>query len=145
MDKKLKNRLSALLISSLLALPATADANEQIAGEWAAENGKSRIRIYECGAFLCSAIVWLKNPRKDINNENPALRGRDLIGAQIAAGMRPVGPNKWTGDVYSTKKGKTFPSIASLSDDVLTIKGCLTGAHLLCKTVKFTRSKDVIR
>lgn len=126
--------ISALFVSTENALPAS-----PILGQWIAENGKTRINIKPCGDKLCSTIIWLKNPRKDANNENPALRGRDLVGVRIANNMKPTGKNKWTGDIYSSKRGKNFRSAVKLSGDVISIKGCLTSAGLFCKKVRFKR------
>jgi len=138
-QKKIKPLTIALACASVLALPASAE--NQITGDWLDEKGKTRINIYECGAYLCSRITWMKHPRKDIHNQNPALRSRNLVGAEIAKNIEPRENSKWVGDVYNSERGKTYPTIASFSNGALTIKGCLTNARLLCKTVKFSRFK----
>ncbi|MEP6445946.1 MAG: DUF2147 domain-containing protein [Hyphomicrobiales bacterium] len=129
------------LITSLLT-PVSAVANEGIFGEWMADNGKTRIITYACAdnaAEVCSAITWLKRPRKDINNKNPALRNRDVVGLEVGKNMKPKGENRWVGEVYSDKRGETFPSTARLEGDVLKIKGCLTKRKFICKTRTFDR------
>lgn len=131
----------------LIALPLTftpvmVSANAGILGEWRADNNKTRIKIFPCvddGETFCSVITWLQTPRKDVNNENPELRERDLIGVEVAKNMKPKGKNKWVGEVYSAKQGKTFASSVSLDGEVLKIKGCLSKTKVLCKTEKFFR------
>lgn len=123
----------------LFAVFSGAVSAQGIVDQWQAENGKTRIKISECGRTLCAEITWLQKNRKDANNKNPALRDRDLVGVQVASDMRPVGDNKWSGLVYSAKRGTTFKSTVKLSGDVLAIKGCLTAASFICKTVKYNR------
>ena len=139
MTLKLFTKLT--LITTLIAsTPAVAD--NEIFGEWLAENGKTRISTYPCvddNKAVCSAITWLKNPRKDTNNVDPTLRTRDLIGVEVAKNMRPSGKNRWKGSVYSSKKGEIFPSTARLKGGILVIKGCLTKSRILCKTQTFSR------
>jgi len=138
---KSKLFIKLTLITSLLA-PASSMANEGIFGEWMADNDKTRIITYPCEnnvEEVCSAITWLKKPRKDVNNKNPALRDRDVVGIEVGKNMRPKGKNRWVGEVYSDKKGDIFPSTARLKGDVLKIKGCLTKQKLLCKTRTFNR------
>jgi uncharacterized caspase-like protein len=60
-------------------------------GSWLTENGRSRIRIAECGSALCGTIVWLKEPndpetskpKLDKNNADVTKRSRPLIGIPI--------------------------------------------------------------
>ncbi len=141
---KPKSFIKLTLITSLL-VPVSATASEGIFGEWMADNGKTRIKTYACAdnaEEVCSAITWLKNPRKDINNKNPALRDRDVVGIEVGKNMRPKGKNKWVGDVYSDKRGDIFPSTARLEGDVLKIKGCLTKRKFICKTRTFDRISE---
>lgn len=129
------------LITSLMA-PTLAVADNNIFGEWLAENGKTRISTYPCAdqsEAVCSAITWLKNPRKDKNNVNPSLRDRDLVGVEVGMNMIPSGKNRWKGRVYSSKKGEIFPSTARLKGENLVIKGCLTRSRIICKTQTFSR------
>lgn len=129
-----------LIIFAVLTSTAAVKAESSVLGEWLAANGKTRINIFYCDQEkLCSTITWLKRPRKDANNEDKSLRDRDLVGALIADRMKPKGHNRWVGKVYSPKKGKNFASTAKLSGDKLTIKGCLSRAGFLCKTLEFNR------
>lgn len=137
----LKLFINFTLITSLF-VPMSAGAGEGILGDWLAENGKTQVMTYPCAnndQTICSTITWLKRPRKDANNIDPSKRDRDLIGVEVGTNMTPNGKNKWVGEVYSAKKGETFPSTARLNGDVLKIKGCLTKSRFICKTRKFNR------
>lgn len=135
----MKQAILALVIASVIVAPQTVFAADSIIGTWAATNGESRMKISKCGAAFCSTIIWLKEQRKDERNENKALRERDLVGTRISENLKPAGENKWSGSVYSPRKGKTYKGFASVSGNKLTMKGCLTGAGFLCQTRKFNR------
>ncbi|MEP2943228.1 MAG: DUF2147 domain-containing protein [Hyphomicrobiales bacterium] len=125
----------------MLAAMSSANAASGIEGTWTATDGKSKIKITKCGSNFCSKIIWLKNPRKDTKNENAALRGRNVVGIQNSNNLKPAGKNKWSGNVYSPKKGKTYQGFATISGEKMTMKGCLTSAGLLCQKASFKRAK----
>ena len=61
------------------------------------------MRLASCGDAVCGTIVALKQPndpdtgkpQADVNNSDPKLRKRGVIGIQIVLGMKPSGaPNK---------------------------------------------------
>lgn len=126
---------------SMMVSSGSAYAAGGIEGTWAATDGKSKIKITKCGSSFCSKIIWLDTPRKDTENENVALRGRNIVGIQNSNNLKPAGDNKWAGSVYSPKKGKTYNGFATVSGDKMTMKGCLTSAGLLCQKVNFTRAQ----
>ena len=134
-------RRTRIILVGLCVLMSETSFAADIIGQWQAENGKTRIEINPCDEALCGNIIWLKYPRKDVNNKDPELRNRDLVGIQVASNMRATGKNKWKGIVYSAKRGTDFDSSVKLSGDTLTIKGCLSSAGFLCKKVKYNRYK----
>src|SRR5262245_9295148 len=85
-------------------------------GSWLNEGGKATIRIANCGGALCGTIAALKEPNDpstgrpltDKNNPNASLRNRPMIGVQIVLGMKPNGPDKWSGQIYNAEDGKTY-------------------------------------
>ncbi|MEP1441951.1 MAG: DUF2147 domain-containing protein [Hyphomicrobiales bacterium] len=133
------------IVSTIAALAVLASTSASFAagieGTWNRSDGKSKIRISKCGGSFCSKIIWLKAPRKDTKNENASLRGRNLVGATISRNLKPAGAGKWSGSIYSPKKGKTYSGFATLKGNKLSMKGCLTSAGLLCQSAKFTRAK----
>ena len=110
----LQVRFSLAVLAALLAAPS---ARAQTAGEptgiWLTQAGDARVRVSKCGGGICGVIVWLKDPinaatgkpQVDDKNPNPALARRPMIGLPLFSGMRPPGPNKWSGQIYNADDG----------------------------------------
>ena len=133
----------------LIALVAAPVARSETAGEptgvWLTQSGDARVKVSKCGGGLCAVIVWLKDPinaatgkpEVDDKNPNPALAKRPMIGLSLFSGMRPAGPNKWSGQIYNADDGKSYESHISVSSpDTLRVEGCV-GA--LCGGENWTR------
>src|SRR5579859_3398902 len=94
--------LVAALAMLALSSPAKAEGPD---GIWLTQAGDARIRVSRCGAGVCGVVVWLKEPidpatgkpQVDDKNANPSLRKRPIIGLSLFLGMRPAGPNQWSG------------------------------------------------
>lgn len=137
----------AALIVLLTALLGTSAARAQSAdGTWLTQAGDARVKISKCGAGICGRVVWLREPydtstgqpATDSKNPNPALARRPMIGLPLFSGMEPVGPNKWSGQIYNADDGSTYASNISLTGaDSLRVEGCV-GA--LCGGETWTRA-----
>lgn len=124
-----------LILTALLgASPASAQAGGQVTGVWLTQAGDARVRVSKCGGGICGVIIWLRvpinpatgKPQIDDKNPNPALARRPMIGLRLFTGMRPVGPNKWSGQIYDADDGKTYASSVSVAGpDSLRIEGCV--------------------
>jgi uncharacterized protein (DUF2147 family) len=124
-----------LILTALLgASPANAQAGGQVTGVWLTQAGDARVRVSKCGGGICGVIVWLRvpidpatgKPQIDDKNPNPALARRPMIGLPLFTGMRPVGPNKWSGQIYDADDGKTYASSVSVAGpDSLRVEGCV--------------------
>lgn len=124
-------------LTLMLALPAqAADAR----GEWARPSGSSRIKIASCGGALCGTLVWLKSPRKDVKNPDPAKRSRALVGSRTVLGMKPSGKaGQWKGKVYNAEDGKTYTGYMTMDgNNKLKLEGCVLGG-LICKGETWSR------
>lgn len=118
-------------------------------GTWLTANGRSRVRVVNCGGGLCGSIIWLKEPndpatgqpKTDKNNSDASQRSRPLIGVQIILGMTPSGtPGKWSGQVYNAEDGKTYSGSFTLQDSgSAQLEGCALGG-LICKAQVWTRT-----
>ncbi len=117
-------------------------------GSWLTENGRSKIRIADCGGALCGTIEWLKEPndpetgrpKTDKNNADTGKRTRPLIGVAIVLGMKPSGADKWAGQVYNAEDGKTYSGNITLTGpSALKLEGCALGG-LICKGQTWTRA-----
>ena len=140
--------MRAALIASLLALtavPALA-APDPVAGEWLTEDGAAKVAVAPCNgapAKMCGAVTWLQDPvhkpSRDVNNPNPALRGRPLVGLAVIRDMKSAGPGHWTGGkVYDAESGKTYDGkLRALGGGRLKVEGCVL---MVCDSETWTRA-----
>ena len=130
------------LASALSLLPAGAMAADAgPTGDWLVGNKEARIRVVDCGGALWGVISWEKNPGLDSHNPDPAKRSRPMLGVPIVLGMKPDGPNKWTGSIYMSAWGKIFSGGVSLEKaDTMRITGCLVG--FLCGGENWSRATE---
>jgi uncharacterized protein (DUF2147 family) len=124
----------AIAVALLAAPLARAQGAGEVTGVWLTQAGDARVRVSKCGAGICGVIVWLRDPinattgkpEVDDKNPNPALARRPMIGLPLFSGMRPVGPNKWSGQIYNADDGKTYASSISVAGpESLRVEGCV--------------------
>ena len=116
-----------------------------IAGVWLTANGESEIEIQPCDNGLCGRIVTTfkpsdgqASPANDVNNPDPALRSRPMLGLTILSGLKPAeDPEAWEGLVYNPRDGETYAVFLTLKGDVLEVEGCM--AYILCDSQEWTR------
>ena len=140
-----------LLIVALAAVLALSPAKAQNTGGspdgiWLTQAGDAKVHVSKCGAGICGVVVWLKEPidpltgkpQVDDKNPNPSLAKRPIIGISLFLGMRPAGPNQWSGQIYNADDGKTYTSKISVTGPAtLKVEGCV-GA--LCGGEDWSRS-----
>ena len=135
----------AVIATLLGAAPARAQGGEPV-GVWLTQAGDARVRVSKCGGGICGVIVWLREPidpatgrpAVDNKNPNPSLATRPMVGLPLFSGMRPSGPNKWSGQIYNADDGGIYASSVSISGpDGLHVEGCV-GA--LCGGETWTRA-----
>ncbi len=143
----------ALTLAALCLLPADAMAAPgKQHGTWLTDQGKAKIKLWECGADgLCSRIVWLKDPLdergrpwRDQLNADPVLRRRQVVGIDVLKGTKKVGDRTWQGQIYDPEKGKYFylKHLVIGSNGIVEIRGCkLSGWP--CRTKYWTQTKPV--
>jgi uncharacterized protein (DUF2147 family) len=138
-----------LAIAALMALTPVKAQNAAAGspdGVWLTQAGDAKIRVSRCSGGICGVIVWLKEPidpltgkpQVDDKNPNPARAKRPIIGLSLFSGMRPAGPNQWSGQIYNADDGKTYASKVSVTGPAtLKVEGCV-GA--LCGSEDWSRS-----
>src|ERR1700726_3579796 len=123
-----------ILTALLGGAPAKAQAGGEVSGIWLTQAGDAKVRVSKCGGGICGVVVWLKDPidsatgkpQVDDKNPNPALARRPIIGLALFSGMRPAGPNKWSGQIYNADDGKTYASKISVAGpSTLKVEGCV--------------------
>ena len=122
----------ALALAALaLALAGPAGAAEPVAGLWRTADKDALVRIGDCGASVCGRVArFLVVPpqgpdQRDVNNPDPELRHRKLLGMAVLSDFREDG-DLWRGKIYDPKSGKSYRSVMRrLGADRLEVKGCI--------------------
>jgi uncharacterized protein (DUF2147 family) len=139
----------ALAAVATLALPASALAADPVEGQWLTQGGSARVRVAPCAndkAKMCGTIVWLRapngpdgRPQTDVNNPDPALRDRPVVGLMLIRDFKPAGPGKWAGGkIYDPESGRTYASkIAVNGDGTLKVEGCIA---VVCQAQTWRRA-----
>ena len=132
-----------LLAAGLMLAGAAPAAAHSVEGEWLTQNKGGKVHIAPCPARaerICGAISWLKDPTKprDVNNPDPALRTRPILGLTMIRDFKPAGPDRWTGGkIYDPRSGKTYDSKMSLNaNGSLKVEGCVL---MVCQAQTWTR------
>ncbi|WP_296719350.1 DUF2147 domain-containing protein [Erythrobacter sp.] len=126
--------LGALIIVAAAAAPA--HAAEPVAGRWVTAEKDAVVAIKPCGRAasdktVCGTVDKFLVPppdgldQRDINNPDPALRKRRLLGLPILSGFTADG-DLWRGRIYDPKSGKSYRSVIRRKGaNVLEVKGCI--------------------
>ena len=137
-------RLFALTTLAALAIATPSHAGEPVDGRWVTEERDAVIVIADCGASKCGRIAKFLVPppqganQRDVNNSDPKLRSRKLLGMPVLTGFREDG-DAWRGRIYDPKSGKTYRSIIRrINAATLQVKGCLGP---FCQTQTWQRAR----
>lgn len=126
-----------LVAAATLMLAAPAAANDP-RGTWLSQSGETRVRFADCGSQLCGTIVSASGQSRDEKNEDPALRGRSLVGVRMIT-MRANGANAWQGSLYNFQDGKTYNGRMTMpSANSMSLSGCVLGG-LICRSQTWSR------
>jgi len=125
-----------------------------ILGVWNNEDGRAKIKIFDCDDSFCGRIVWLKEPdyppgdksglggkpRLDLENPDPASRDRRLMGLKIMDGFVQVDKNAWgNGRIYDPVSGRTYRAKMTLESQHRLILRGYVGIPLFGKSTVWTR------
>src|SRR3954469_25626312 len=134
-------RLFASAAILVLTTASAFAAEPSVIGDWQVKEGYGHVRIDNCGGKMWGIVSWEKQPGFDTENQDPAKKGRPLLGTPVLYAMAPAKePGKWTGEVYNSQNGKMYTANISLADEnTLDLEGCLVWP--LCQTQQWTRVK----
>lgn len=115
----------AASILLLWASNALALMGDEILGFWNDREHSAVIEIYKCGKNYCGKIASAaKGPKTDINNPDPGLRGRPIIGMELMKGFSFDGRQWKGGKLYDPTTGNTYSGKIRLgSPDTLKLRG----------------------
>lgn len=120
-----------------LATPAWAQTNADMSGLWATSEPGATVRIARCGRGFCGSLASVGEGTVDVNNPNPALRNRRLVGLQVFAAGAPI-PNGQDGTLYNPKDGKTYSGrLVMKGPNAIEVSGCVLG--ILCRSQNWSR------
>jgi uncharacterized protein (DUF2147 family) len=120
----------------LLAVPAQAQIADP-SGTWVTQSGDTRVRIARCGTEYCGTIAS-STYQKDVNNADPKLRDRNIVGVRMIWDLKPDGGG-YTGQLYNPQDGKTYTGKLKLtSANTLQLSGCVFGG-LVCRAQTWTK------
>ena len=115
-----------------------ADIHAAVFGTWLAQSRDAHVLITRCDDGICGKILSArpahKNPQLlDVNNKDPNLRSRKVVGIYLMDGFSG-GPVKWTGGkLYNPGDGNFYHgALTMIDDDHLQVKGC--ALIFLCKS-----------
>lgn len=134
--------VAIMAVSTFLAA-APVYAAENITGPWYTKDKRALVTIAPCGKALCGKITRLiEQPKSgattDVNNPDPVLKKRKLVGLPILSGFVADG-GKWRGKIYDPNTGKTYRSIVSTTKGgTLNVEGCIA---MFCQTQVWTPAK----
>jgi uncharacterized protein (DUF2147 family) len=135
--------LRPLLLAVALLAPAAASAATPIAGRWTTADGSGVVTVGPCGGTVCGRLTQILKSapgaaKTDVNNRDPALRSRPIMGMPILSGFVDKGDD-WRGTIYDPRNGKSYKSIVSRNPNgTLAVKGCIA---FFCQTQVWTPAR----
>lgn len=119
------------LVAAVLSVALVAPASASLSGIWEIETKDSRYDVTMCGdgTELCAELIWL-------GNGGDTAKNRPYLNTLLIDQARPVGPNKWKGELNlfgQTASG----TITRLGEDTVRIQGCVL--FVVCKSYKLHR------
>ena len=157
-------RLVILLMGMALvaAGPVAAQDGDAILGVWATDpegaGGQGHVEVYKEDGKYFGKIIWLAEPvypaddpkgppgekRTDLNNPDPDLQDRPVIGLLITKDFVYNGKGLWhKGTIYDPDNGKTYKCKIKFgkNEKVLKVRGFI-GISLLGRTTYWTRVQN---
>jgi uncharacterized protein (DUF2147 family) len=127
----------AVLVACILVTAQPVLAFEPV-GLWLTEL-KAEIRIVPCTEGLCGIVAKPVKPGlHDINNPDPALRGRPIEGLPLIWLTEGRSPQVWDAQLYNPIDGRTYSGVVQMRDQsTLYLRGCVL--FIFCKSEEWAR------
>lgn len=133
----------------VLLWPAVSSADvSDVNGTWINGDGDGLIAVRVEGARISATILGssgdpVDRPKTDVNNPDPMLRSRPLIGLELFEGFRYDGDGEWSGGtIYDPNNGKTYRcKLKLVGPDTLKVRGFI-GISLIGRSETWTRKSD---
>lgn len=146
-SKTLLQSLVFILIG-LFSIQVNAQTNaDDIIGVWESAKKDAKMEIYKNGDQYDAKLLWGKDivnedgsSKKDIENEDEALRELDLVGSVFMKELTFEGDEWDNGKVYNNANGDWYKCFIWMEDEQLHLKGYL-GLRIFGQTTKWNRLK----
>lgn len=121
--------LLALAISIAGGVPAAlADGSPELTGNWARDDGTTRMEISSCGAEFCAVNTWVKDPN-----------GKEKVGDKLILTLKPVSSSELQGQAYDVRRQAHYKmTITFEGGTAMQTSGCVL-LGIICKNADWTR------
>ena len=132
-----------MMISALPWLAAGVSSTANVNGYWITADRTAVVRVATCGTKLCGTVTRVlargpQVPSTDVNNPQPSLRSRPLVGLQVLSGFASSGSSWINGRAYDPKTGRSYKArLTPNADGTLTVTGCVL---FICQSQRWTRT-----
>lgn len=135
---------AAFLISNISIFAQT--GADEIIGIWETEAKDGKMQIFKSGNEYRAKLLWGtdivekdgKTSKKDVNNPDPKLRSRNIVGITYLTGLKFKNGQYENGKIYSSANGKTYNGYVWIEKGKLHLRGYI-GFSLLGQTTKWNR------
>lgn len=140
-------KFAVMVMCSLLTLNFAKAQKEKVLGTWYTPEKEAKMNFYLNDGKLFGKIISAKKSEAlDIENPDPALRDRKIVGLDLFQGFEWDSDDaEWeNGKVYDPKSGKTYDCVVTIdenNEDQLNIRGYIMGMRWLGRSETFTRVK----
>src|SRR3954451_18240973 len=96
-----------------LAVAGSLGSTQYAEGDWITADRGALVRIAPCGPKLCGTISRVlargpEVPSAEVNNPQPRLRSRPLVGLQVLSGFTSRGSDWVEGRAYDPQSGRSY-------------------------------------
>jgi len=135
----------ALCIPAGLVAPSQLQAadrlgEQNIVGEWWTEDNSGRVTFFKAktGTYT-GRLTYSKKPRKDVENDDPKMRTRDVVGIILIWKLKYEEGKYADGYVYNPEDGNTYRiEVTSTGKDAIEVRGFM-GISLFGQTQVWKR------
>src|SRR3954453_12902056 len=111
-----------LLFTFAFAKSNPGDADKIMGVYWSPKKD-AKIEIFKKGDKYFGKSVWTETRKKDLNNPNPSLRDRDLLGTELFTNFSYKDGTYEDGKIYDPESGKTYDCKMSFNGKSLKVRG----------------------
>lgn len=132
-----------LLIVLLFVIHLGLTAQSSVEGIYWTPDQKGQIELYERNGVVYGRSVCCNEDKKDVNNPDPTLRDRSMVGIEVMSGFKKRGKKTYVnGRIYNPKDGKTYRAKMWIVGDKIKVRGYI-GSPMLGKTIVCERAEQL--